>query len=431
MAETSSAPAGRKRVVILGGGFGGLYAALRLQHRSRHRKDIDVTLVSRENFFLLTPMLPQAAAGGIDTRHIVAPIRRVCTDVRYYEAEVEAIDVASRSVLLANVDGPRMQVGYDHLLLALGGVTNYFGIPGVEEHALTIKTLGDAVHLRNQALDVLERAELEEDDQRRRALLTFVVVGAGFAGVETAAELDVLLRKAARLYRRFGSEDVRVVLVDGGPRVLPDLRQRLGDITRRALERRGMQLRMNAFVKSADADGLTLADGSRIDCKTIVWAGGVAANPLVAKLPCPNVKGRIEADATFAVAGHPGMWAIGDCAYIRAPDGGAAYPPTAQHAVRMGPHAADNILASIDGKPLRPFEYHMLGQMANLGEHQAVAMFGGLQVAGFPAWWIWRTYYLLRLPTLDRKIRVAIDWTLDLLFGRDIVKLAPDERGAD
>jgi NADH:ubiquinone reductase (H+-translocating) len=419
----------KTRVVILGGGFGGLYAALRLQHRLAHRSDVDVTLVSRENFFLLTPMLPQVAAGGIDTRHIVTPIRRVCPRVRFFEADVEAIDIASRSVLLRNADGPRRQIGYDHLLLALGGVTNYFGIPGVEASSLTIKTLGDAVRLRNHALDLLERAELEDDDVRRRELLTFAIVGAGFAGVETAAELDVLLRKAAKLYRRFGPNDVRVVLIDGGPRVLPDLRERLGDITRRTLEQRGMQMRLNAFVKSADRDGLTLADGSRIDCKTIVWAGGVAPNPLVAKLPCANVRGRIEAAATFAVASYEGLWAIGDCAYIRSPESGAAYPPTAQHAVRMGPHAADNILAAIDGAPLRPFEYRMLGQMANLGEHQAVAMFGGLQVAGFPAWWIWRTYYLLRLPTLDRKIRVAIDWTLDLFFGRDIVKLAPDESG--
>jgi len=417
------------RVLILGGGFGGVYAAMRFVRRLRRRRDVEVTLVSRDNFFLLTPMLPQVAASGIDTRHIVAPIRQICRGARFYESEIEAIDLAAKTVTLANADGPARRLSYDHLLIALGGVTNFFGIPGVQEHSLTIKSLGDAVRLRNRALDALERAELEEDDAARARLLTFTVVGAGFAGVETTAELDVFLRRAAKLYNRFGPKDIRIVLIDGGPRVLPDLRQRLGQITSNTLERRGVEILLDVFVKAADANGIDLADGSRIETKTIVWAGGVAPSPLVAALPCANERGKIDADATFAVPSHPGVWAIGDCATIRPAGGGAPYPPTAQHAVRMGPLAADNILAVIDGKQPRPFNYAMKGQMANLGEHQAVAMFGGLQVAGFPAWWIWRTYYLMRLPTLDRKVRVGIDWTLDLIFPRDVVKLAPWEPG--
>ena len=415
------------RIVILGGGFGGLYAALQLQRMLGRRRDVDVTLISRENFFLLTPMLPQVAASGIDTRHIVTPIRSVCRTVRFYEAEVEAIDLATQSVTIAHAGGPRHQLGYDHLLLALGGVTNFFGIPGVAEHSLTIKTLADAVRLRNRVLDMLESAELESDAETRRAMLTFVVVGAGFAGVETAAEIDVFAHKAAKLYRNFGPPDVKVVLVDGGPRVLPDMRERLGEITRHTLERRGVQTKLGVFVQSADASGVMLADGTRIATKSIVWAGGVAPNPLVSRLPCATERGRVPADANFAVHGYKGLWVIGDCAFIKAIGDGKPYPQTAQHAVRMGPHVARNILASIDGKPLRPFEYKMLGQMANLGERQAVAMFGGVQVSGFPAWWLWRTYYLLRLPTLDRRIRVAIDWTLDLVFPRDVVKLAPWE----
>ena len=418
-------PDRKTRIVILGGGFGGLYAALRLQRRLKGRRDVSVTLISRENFFLLTPMLPQVAASGIDTRHIVTPIRSVCKDVRFFEAEVESIDLAARTISIAHAGGPRHQMGYDHLLLALGSVTNFFGIPGVEEHSLTIKTLGDAVRLRNRVLDMLEQAELEDDPAKRAALLSFVVVGAGFAGVETAAELDVFAHKAARVYRNFTPADVKVALVDGGPRVLPDLRERLGEITQRTLAKRGVESKLGVFVASADADGVALADGSRIVAKTIVWAGGVAPNPLVARLPCATERGRVPADVNLAVPGYPGLWAIGDCAFIKPPDGEKPYPPTAQHAVRMGPHVADNILATIDGKPLRPFQYKMKGQMANLGERQAVAMFGGLQVSGFPAWWIWRTYYLLRLPTLDRRIRVAIDWTLDLLFPRDVVKLEP------
>jgi NADH:ubiquinone reductase (H+-translocating) len=418
------------KILILGGGFGGVYAALRLQRLTGHRRDVDVTLVSRENFFLLTPMLPQVAASGIDTRHIVVPIRRICRRARFYEADVEAIDLDRRAVTIAHQGGERRELSYDHLLIALGGVTNFFGIPGVADHALTFKTLGDAIRLRNRALDMLERAELETDAGMRRALLTFVVVGAGFAGVETAAELDVFLRKAATLYRTFGASDVKVVLVDGGPRMLPELRPRLGEITRETLASRGMDVQLGVFVRAIDADGIDLADGARIATKTIVWTGGVKPSPLLASLPCADARGYITADATFAVPGRPGVWAIGDCARIVPPGSDRPYPPTAQHAVRMGPHAADNILASIDGRPPTPFTYAMKGQMANLGGHQAVAMFGGLQVAGFPAWWLWRTYYLSRLPTFERKLRVAIDWTLDLIFPRDVVKLGPWEPGS-
>ena len=413
----------RTSVLILGGGFGGLYAALRLQREMRRRRDLDVTLVSRENFFLLTPMLPQVAASGIDTRHIVTPIRSVAKRVQFFEADIEAIDIAGKSVTIAHAGEPKRTLTYDHLVLALGSVTNFFGVDGAEQHTLPMKTLADAVRLRNRALDMLEAAELEQDAGRRRSRLSFVVVGAGFAGVETAAELDVFVRKAARAYRTFSPSDVRVTLVDGGPRVLPDMREHLGDITRRTLERRGVPARLGVFVKSVDEGGVTLADGSRIEASTIVWAGGVAPNPLLARLPCELQKGRVVAHDDFSVPGYGGLWAIGDCAWIISPETGKPYPQTAQHAVRMGPHVAENIIATLDGKPGRPFDYRMKGQMANLGERQAVAMFGGIQVSGFPAWWVWRTYYLMRLPTWDRRIRVAIDWTLDLIFPRDIVKL--------
>lgn len=427
-AASEQAPPAKTRIVILGGGFGGLYAALRFERMLRRRKDLDVTLVSRENFFLLTPMLPQVAASGIDTRHIVTPVRAVLRRVNFFEAEVEAVDLDAKQVTVAHENGPRHMLGYDHVLLALGGVTNFFGIPGVAEHSVPIKTLADAVRLRNRALDMLERAELEDDPATRASLLSFIVVGAGFAGVETAAELDVFVHRAARSYHRFPPSEVKVTLVDGGPRVLPELRERLGEITKRTLAERGVESKLGVFVASADDGGVTLADGTRIAGATIVWAGGVGANPLVASLPLADARGKAPATPDLAVIGHPGVWAIGDCASIVPPEGGRPYPPTAQHAVRMGPHVADNIAAAIDGKPLKPFDYKMKGQMANLGERDAVAMFGGLQVSGFPAWWIWRTYYLLRLPTLDRRVRVAIDWTLDLIFPRDIVKLAPWEK---
>ncbi len=413
-----------QRILILGGGFGGVYAAMRLQARLRRRTDVDVTLVSRDNFFLFTPMLPQVATSSVDTRHIVQNIRRICPHIRLLEAEIVAIDFGTRTVSIRHAEGHRHQLGFDHLLLAVGGITNYFGLPGVADHALPVKTLGDAIRIRNHALDMLEQAELEDDTTLRRQLLTFVVAGAGFAGVETAAELDIFVRRAAKQYRNFTAADIRTVILDAQSRVLPELSEQLAAFTQTTLVKRGMEVRMGVRVRSADAEGIDLADDTRIQTRMFVWAGGVAPNPVIAALPCTNARGRIPVDEYLAVPDQPGVWAIGDCAEVSPTPGAKPYPPTAQHALREGSHVADNIIAAIDGKPLKPFAFTMVGQMANLGEHSAVAMVGGFKISGFPAWWLWRTYYLSRIPTLERKIRVALDWTLDLLFSRDTVKLS-------
>lgn len=412
------------RMLILGGGFGGVYAALRLQALAGRRKDIQVTLVSRENYFLFTPMLPQAATSSVDTRHIVQNIRRICPRIKLLEAEIDTVDLATRTVSFSHEQGHRHQLGFDQLLIAVGGVSNYFGLPGVAEFSLPVKTLTDAIRIRNHALDMLERAELEEDADQRRRLLTFVVAGAGFAGVETAAELDVFVRRASRQYSNFTAADIRTVLLDAQSRVLPELSEQLATFTASTLIKRGMEVLMNAKVRAADAEGIDLSDGTRILTRTFIWAGGVGPNPLIAALRITNERGRVPVDANLAVPGHPGVWAIGDCAQVLPAHGAKPYPPTAQHALREGTHVADNMVAFADGKPLKPFAFTMIGQMANLGERSAVAMVGGFKISGFPAWWLWRTYYLTRIPTLERKLRVAIDWTLDLLFSRDTVKLS-------
>ncbi|HEY7981552.1 MAG TPA: NAD(P)/FAD-dependent oxidoreductase [Candidatus Eremiobacteraceae bacterium] len=412
------------RMLILGGGFGGVYAALRLQARAGRRDDVKVTLVSRDNYFLFTPMLPQAATSSIDTRHIVQTIRRICPRIKLLQAEIETIDLATRTVTISHAEGHRHQLGYDQLLIAIGGVTNYFGLPGVAEFSLPVKTLTDGIRIRNHALDMLEQAELEEDGELRRRLLTFVVAGAGFAGVETAAELDVFVRRASTQYSNFTAADIRTVIVDAQSRVLPELSEQLAAFTESTLIKRGMEVRMNVAVRSADAQGVALSDGTRISTETFIWAGGVGPNPLIAALGITNPRGRVPVDAYLRVPDHPGLWAIGDCAQVVPAPDAKPYPPTAQHALREGTHVADNMLAFADGKPLKPFAFTMIGQMANLGERSAVAMVGGLKISGFPAWWLWRTYYLTRIPTLERKIRVAIDWTLDLLFSRDTVKLS-------
>jgi NADH dehydrogenase len=419
----------RHRIVILGGGFGGVYAAIALQRRARRRRDLEITLVARENYFLFTPMLPQAATGSVETRSVVANLRRILPDVRVFEAEVETIDLAGHTVSIMHTQGHPHTLAWEQLVLAVGGSTNFFGLPGVAEHALTIRTLGDAITLRDRAIDMLEQAELEDDPALRKRLLTFVVAGAGFAGIETAAELDLFLRTAARQYRNVKPSDITTVVVDLQQRILPELSEQLAEWTLHTLQRRGIEFRLGVGVRSADASGVTLADGTRLDTHVFIWAGGVTANPLIAALPCANERGRIPVDENLAVPGYPGLWAVGDCAVVRPPGGGAPYPPTAQHALREGLHVARNVIAAIDGKPLRPFAYTTVAQMAHLGEHQGVVMLGGLKISGFPAWWLWRTYYLFRIPTLERKVRVAIDWTLDLLFSRDTVQVrAPREK---
>ncbi len=411
------------RIVILGGGFGGVYAAMELQKAVRRRRDLDVTLVARENFFLFTPMLPQAATSSIDTRHVVANLRRILPRLRVYEAEIDSIDLAGHAVTVSHEREHPHTLPWDQLLIAVGGETNFFGLPGVAEHALTMRTLTDAIALRNRAIDMLEQAELEDDEALRRRLLTFVVAGAGFAGIETAAELDLFMRTAARMYRNVSAADITTIVVDPQPRILPELSEAARDLD--AADAREARCAVPARRRRAlgRSSGVELDDGTRIDTQVFVWAAGVTSNPLVAGLPCANQRGRVPVDENLAVPGYPGVWAVGDTAIVTPPGGGKPYPPTAQHALREGLHAARNILAVIDGRPPTPFAYTAVGQMAHLGEHQAVAMLGGLKISGFPAWWLWRTYYLFRIPTLERKIRVAIDWTLDLIFSRDTVQI--------
>ena len=413
----------KNRVVILGGGFGGVYAAMEVQKYARSHADVDLTLVARENFFLFTPMLPQAATSSVDVGHIVVNLRRVVPRARVLEAEIRSIDLTKRTVAIVHTGGAEHVLQWDYLLIAVGGEPNFFGLPGVAEHALTIRTLSDAIVLRDRAIDMLERAELEDDPAVRRRLLTFVVAGAGFAGIETAAELDLFIRNAAKSYRNVKPDEVTTYVVELRDRILPELSMQLAGWTQHTLEKRGVKFLLGVAVKSADANGVVFSDGSRIDTNVFVWTGGVGANPLVAALPFAR-NGRVPVDADLAVPGYPDVWAVGDCAIVTPPQGGAPYPPTAQHALREGIRAGRNIVAALQGTRQRPFAYTMVGQMAHLGQHQAVAMLGGLKISGFPAWWLWRTYYLFRIPTLERKIRVAIDWTLDLLFSRDTAKIA-------
>ncbi|TAM58646.1 NAD(P)/FAD-dependent oxidoreductase [bacterium] len=411
-----------QRVLILGGGFGGISVARTLE---RLREPLDVTLVSRDNYGLFTPMLPEVSTGGIETRHIVQPIRAELRKTRFVLGEIESVDLARKCVRVHHpLLGVPSELCYDHLVLALGAVATTFGLPGVEERALQLKTLDDGIRLRNELIRMFELAEVAAGENERRRLLCFTIVGGGFTGVEAAGEVQEFVDSVASFYPGLRPSWVRVILLEGGPRLLPELPDSFGISARAMLQHRGVEVVTGDQVARADASGILLKSGRHIDCQLIVWSAGSRPTPQVRDLPVEHARnGAVVVEADLSVSSHPGVWALGDCAQVPKPDGGW-YPPTAQHAIRQAPLLARNIVATVHGRPTKAFVYTSLGMMASLGHRQGVAeIMRGRMLTGFPAWFLWRTYYLLQLPGLDRKVRVALDWTLNLLFRRDIARL--------
>jgi NADH dehydrogenase len=415
--------ANKTRVLILGGGFGGLYAALHLDKTIARDQDIEVTLVSRDNFILFTPMLPEVAAGDLDLTDIVSPLRQMLKHTNVLIADVESIDPAERRVTIAyGLNRSQKILSYDHLLIALGSETSFFNLPGVEEAALTMKSLGDAVLLRNQALGLLELASLAEDPAIRRPLLSFVVAGGGFAGVETVGALNDFVREAVHYYPNVTKEDVRIVLVHPKAVILPELGEDLGRYAQRKLANRGVEIRTEARVSGYSNRGVEFKEGEPIAAQTLVWTAGVIPHGVLQTLPFKKEKNRIVVDETLGVPGSPGVWAVGDCASVLDTKTGKAQPPTAQHALRQGHHCAKNIIATIRGKRKRPFSFTTLGQLAIIGRRAGVANILGIHFSGLLAWGLWRTIYLMKLPRFEKKVRVALGWTLDLFFPKDLAQ---------
>ena len=410
-------------IVIVGGGFAGLYTALELEKRLQRERDVTVTLLNRENFFLFTPMLPEAGASSIGTRHIVSPLRKLLRRTRFAEVEVAGIDFDAQVVSARHsLTGAWREFHYDHLVLTLGGVTNYFGIPGAADFALSFKTLGDAIYVRNHTINMLEEAAVEPE--RAAELLTFAVVGGGLTGVEVVGQINDFVREAADYYPEIDRRQIRVLLVEAGPRLMAEMNEKLAAFAERVLVKRGVEVRTNTAVVSVDQDGFALSTGERIPTRTIIWGAGVMPNPLIAGFDLPKERGRIRVNEYLEVEGRPNVWALGDCAYILNPKTGQPHPPTAQHAVREGKRAARNIAAVFGRARRQPFDYDTMGQMAIVGERTGVADLMGLRFSGYFAWFLWRTYYLMRIPQLEKRLRVVLDWTLDLFFKRDLVQLA-------
>ncbi len=411
------------RVLILGGGFGGVYAALHLDKALSRRGDVEVTLVSAENFLLFTPMLHEIAASNLDPSDIVNPLRRMFRRVQFLEAETRRIDLAARRVSVEYGPGGRTrELEYDKLVIATGSEDNYFGNEEIARHAVAMKTLTDAMLLRNRVVALLEHAAVEPDPARRRALLTFVVAGGGFAGTEAAGALNDFVRSALRWYPTLDAAEARLVLVHPKEVILPELGDALGRYAQKKLAQRGVEILTNARV-AGHANGLVqLKDREPIPAATLVWTAGVKPGRLIEELPGEKEKGRLKVNACLELPGQPGVWALGDCAAAVDESTGQPFPTTAQHAMRQGRTVARNVLASMDGGMPEPFRFKMLGQLAAIGHRAGVAQILGMRFSGLVAWFLWRTVYLMKLPRLEKKIRVALHWTTDLFFPPDITQ---------
>jgi NADH dehydrogenase len=417
----------RTRIVIIGGGFAGTTTALNLEKTFRRDPSVEITLIDSENYFTFTPLLAGVPSGAIQPTHIVFPLRALLKRTKVKQAEVQRIDLKSRTVIAAHCGACGNEaIPFDQLILATGSVPHSFGLPGVAEHALTMKSLADATALHAHVIDRLEHADLQSDARRRRQLLTFVVAGGGFAGVETLAELNDFVRGAQKFYPSISPDDVRMVLIQSANRILPELSESLSAYALEKLRGRGIEVLLGTRVLGATSSTVRLSNGDQVEAGTFVWAAGAAPSPILERLDLPRTKaGKIEVDATLAVSGHPGVWAVGDSAAIPDVITGGFCPPTAQYALRQGRRLAHNIAAVLNGGEAVPFRFRALGLLAGLGRRTAVAEIFGFKFSGFFAWWLWRTIYLMKLPGFERKLRVAIDWTLDLFFPRDTVYLRP------
>jgi NADH dehydrogenase len=401
----------RGGTLILGGGFAGAYVARLLGKRG-------ATIVSHENFMLYTPLLPEAASGTLEPRHTVVPLRVMCPNAELLLGNLTEIDLESKTAAIETDGGPQL-VRWTELVLALGAVPRTFPVPGLREHALSFKSLPDAINLRNHVLRRLEDADAALDDDTRRAQLSFVFVGAGYAGVEALAELSDLAGDAMRYYPRLRDVPQRWVLVDAAPKILPEIPPRLGEYAARELMERGVEIHVGTTLESVSADEAVLGDGTRIPTHTLVWTAGVRANPLLRKLGLPlDDRGRVEVDELLRVRGVPSVWALGDCARVPNTRSATPDPPTCQHALRQARQLAKNL----SGDP-KPYGYRMLGQVATLGRYKGIADVLGLRFRGFIGWFITRSYHLYQLPLAQRRTRVVVDWTVSLLFRRDLAEL--------
>lgn len=427
----------KKKIVILGGGFAGVECARKLESEFGGDSGIEIVMVSEDNFLLFTPMLPQVASGMIETRHIVLPIRTICKKTKFYEGRVKNVDPYGKIVTLWGTGDKRgISIHYDFLVVALGSETNFFGMADVEKNAYTMKTLNDAVMLRNRVIDMLEQAENETNPILRKSFLNFVVVGGGFAGIETAGELMDLLLDARKHYSTIKRDDLKVIVLEALGMILPGFNEKLADFAKDKMVERGIDIRLKTAVTSFDGNEVTTksldehpkdsVDTSKVDSiitKTLIWTAGVTPVNTIKRSMFKTEKGKIIVNDYLEVSDFPGVFAIGDCALHIDPETQRPLPPTAQIAEAQAKIAAKNLTSLIKNSKKEKFVYHSKGQMAIIGKRSGIASFLGMNISGFWAWLIWRNIYLSKITTFDKRTRVFLDWTIDLFFDRDISRL--------
>jgi NADH:ubiquinone reductase (H+-translocating) len=430
-----SEPPWPHRVLVLGGGFAGIDTARHIERLTRRRDDVEVWVVSRENFTLFTPLLPEVCSGLLEARHCVTALRAQLRKPSSWAvtAEVRSIDLDGRVVTVLGGDHELHRLTYDTLVIALGGETATFGIPGITDYAVGMKTLADAFALRNRIIEVLERADLEENADERAAELTFVVGGAGFSGVETAGEIEDFIRRVRRrFYPKIRRDEIQAHLVELKNRVLPEMPVEMGEYAARKLAERGYRIHLGTPMREVREGGVVIGDGEFIPARTVIWTGGVQPSPMVGESGIEvDRAGRAVVKATMETS-RAGVWAIGDCARIPDIDEeGAYHAPTAQNAVREAKRLARNVMAAIDGRAqeIRPFRYDEIGTLASIGHRTGVGVVFGIPVRGWIAWFMWRGYYWTRVPGIGGKARVALDWLVHAVFGSDPVQLKVDYPG--
>jgi NADH dehydrogenase len=413
-----------RRILIIGGGFGGVYTALHLDKALAGDPGVEVTLLSSDNFMLFTPMLHEVAASDLAPSDIVCPLRRLFRRVRFFEADAGRIDLTNRRVSVSYSAGYKHRdFDYDYLVIAPGSENNFFGEEELETNALTMKTLTDAMLLRNRIIAGLENASLETDEKARRAMLTFVVAGGGFAGVETIGAVNDFVRDSLRWYPRLREEEVRIVLVHPKEVILPELGELLGRYAQRKLAARKVEILTDTHVKSYSQGMVGLDKGESIPAFTLIWTAGVTPGKLIADLPCKKEHGRLVVNENLELPDRPGVWVLGDCAWAIDSATGKPFPTTAQHAVRQGKAVAKNILATLHNQPQEAFRFKMLGQLAAIGQRTGVAEIFGFRFSGILAWMMWRGIYLAKLPRIEKKVQVALHWTMDLFFSKDLTQI--------
>ena len=419
-----------RKIVILGAGFGGMNAAQELSRLLPRKGDAEITVIDQNNFLLFTPMLTEVAGGQLDARHIVAPPRQLSKRIQFRQGKVTGINLNTRSIVLDPGDGGECTVAADHIVIALGSVPKFHGIPGVQEHSLPIKSIGDAAAIRNQALTFLERAAWESNAEIRREILTFVVGGGGYTGVEIMAAINDLLRDSVRHFPSVPPDEIRTVIAEPSDRLLAELTPDLASFAQQKLQQRGVEILLKTKITGATGRDVEFDNGKRIATRTLIWAGGVAPNPLIGKLDCQRGHhGGIVVDECCAVPGHSGIWALGDCAEVPKHGSNGSYAPTAQNATREGELVARNIVAVLRGEQPKPFMFQEIGELALVGKHTGVATIYGQHFSGFLAWAMWRAIYLSKMPGFGQRARILVDWLLDFAFGRNIAEF-PVERSA-